>query len=90
MATTCATILPFPSGDAGIRTPRPAATLRRPVTTNSRPRMIITIQAGTASSSTSDEEGGGRQELVRQRVEQDAQARHLVAAAGRSSRPGSR
>ena len=37
-----------------MRWPQPAATLRRPVTANSRPRMIMTIQAGTASISTRD------------------------------------
>ena len=54
MATTCATIFPLPRPEAGMRWPQPAATLRRPVTASSRPRMIITIQAGALSISTSE------------------------------------
>ncbi len=38
---------PCPGARPAIRIPRPAATLRRPVTASSRPRMIITIHAGT-------------------------------------------
>jgi hypothetical protein len=52
MATTWDTIFPLPRPEAGISTPRPAAMLRKPVTANSRPSTIITIQAGTAPSST--------------------------------------
>ena len=52
MATTWETIFPFPRADAGITTPRPAATFRRPVTANSLPMMITTIHAGTAFIST--------------------------------------
>ncbi len=37
-----------------MRIPRPAAMFRRPVTANSRPRMIMTIQAGTRPISTID------------------------------------
>jgi len=54
IATTCDTIFPLPRAEAGMRCPHPAATFRRPVTAISRPRMIITIQAGTASISTRD------------------------------------
>src|SRR5258706_9643 len=54
MATTSAIILILPSGDAGITTPRAYARLRRPVTANSRPTMMATIQAVASSSCTSE------------------------------------
>ena len=78
MATTCDTIFPLPSTEAGIRIPRPAATFRRPVTANSRPRMIITIQAGTRVHLHQGEEGRRRQQLVGQRIQQDPELRDLV------------
>jgi hypothetical protein len=52
MATTCATIFALPSEEARISTPRPAATLRSPVTASSRASTIITAHAGTSPIST--------------------------------------
>jgi hypothetical protein len=54
MAVTCATIFALPSPEARMSTPRPAATLRSPVTASSRARMIMTTQAGTSPISTSE------------------------------------
>ena len=54
MATTCATILILPSGEAGIVAPRAWARLRRAVTANSRPMMMATIHAGARSICTSE------------------------------------
>ena len=72
---------PCPAGDAGISTPRPAATLRRPVTANSRPRMIITIQAGTASISTRDRNAAAVSSLSASGSSRMPEAGHLVAPA---------
>ena len=47
MATTCATILVFPSSLASMVYPPAAAIERNPETANSRPMIRITIHAGT-------------------------------------------
>ena len=49
---TCVTIFALPRSLALIVCPFESATPRRPVTANSRPTMMNTIQAGTRSSST--------------------------------------
>ena len=52
IATTCVAIFPFPNGLAGIVMPCCTATMRSPITANSRPTMTTTIQAGTSSICT--------------------------------------
>ena len=54
IAITCAAILSLPSSEAGMVRPRVCATPRSPVTASSRPMMMATIQAGAASSCTSE------------------------------------
>jgi hypothetical protein len=48
IATTCPTILIFPSDEAGMTIPRAYAMLRSVVTASSRPMMMATIQAGAS------------------------------------------
>ena len=51
---TCRIIFILPSGEAGIIKPSTDAISRRPITMNSRPMMITTIQACIKPISTSE------------------------------------
>ena len=66
--------------------PRPAsprrgcsARLRSPVTANSRPMMIATIQAGARSSCTSEMSAADDEQLVGERIDQLPERRDLLA-----------
>ena len=53
-AATCKIIFTLPSGDAGMMRPSTDAISRRPMTINSRPMMMTTIQACIRPISTSE------------------------------------
>jgi hypothetical protein len=53
----CENVLNFPAGEAGMANPSAAATVRNPITANSRPMTITTAQAGANWFSTSEIKG---------------------------------
>src|SRR4051794_29314201 len=87
----CRAVLSFPQTLAATTCPCSTASWRSPVTANSRAMKTIATHACRRSSETRRDERRRDEELVRQRIHELAERRHVVVAArevpGGSGRP---